>query len=144
MEEQLNRNELAALEQGWQKLRFEIRKNKRVDFKSFEETFSATYAVLAKYATQNSVDKACVSLIAAAVLFADAGGRDLDNKHRAVLTLTERMVSCCVLNSADTLPVGTTVYIFEARKEIYIDFRNVNEAVGQLETLFEDDYWKTV
>ncbi len=128
--------------QGWETLYAEIKKSKKVDFALFNNIFSGTYSLLSRYSTESSIDKNCIALIAKAFLFANTESKELESKYRAMLALTERMLNCCVFNRTPVFPEGTTIYVFESRKDVYIDFANVDESIDRLEKLFEEDFWK--
>ena len=136
--------ELVALTQEWEALRSDLKRNKRMDFAQFNATFTKTYQLLARAAVESTVDRALLPVIAAAVLFTGNDNRELDNKFRAALTLTERMISSCAFQGAVEPPIGTMVYIFEMRKDVYIDFTNVNESVTKIEKLFEEEFWRNL
>ena len=83
--------ELMALAQEWETLRVDLKRNKKMDFAQFNAAFNKTYTLLSQSAVDSTVDRALLPVIAAAVLFAGNDNRELDNKFRAALTLTERM-----------------------------------------------------
>jgi hypothetical protein len=136
--------ELMTLAQEWDTLRSDLKYNKRMDFAQFNATFAKTYTLLSQTAVESTVDRALLPVIASAVLFTSNDSRELDNKFRAALTLTERMISSCAFQGAVEPPVGTMVYIFEMRKDVYIDFTNVNESVTRIEKLFEQEFWRNL
>ena len=133
-----------ALAQEWETLRVDLKRNKKMDFAQFNAAFNKTYTLLSQSAVDSTVDRALLPVIAAAVLFAGNDNRELDNKFRAALTLTERMISSCAFQGAVEPPIGTMVYIFEMRKDVYIDFTNVNESVTRIEKLFEEEFWRNL
>ena len=139
-----NKKELFELTQCWNELRLELRKNKKIDFDVFEEAFSKTYFMLSGNATETVVEKKYIELISTVYLFANAESKELSSKCRAALALTERMINCCAFNTTPDVVSGTTIYIFEARKDVYIDFNNLSDSIEELEKLFEDDFWRNV
>lgn len=136
--------EVRELSMGWRKLRIELRKNKKVDFALFEDIFSKTYALLSQHAADTTIDKKYAELISVAYLFANTENREFNNRLRAALVLTERMISCCVFSGACEVLEGTIVYIFEARRDVYLNFGNVSESIETLEALFEEDFWRSL
>lgn len=136
--------DLSGLIQNWEDLYEDLCKNKRFSFELFEETFSQTYQLIKQYSNQPNIDKKYVSLITTAFLFSHAESKELDKQYCAALVLTERMLSCCAFNSASEPVEGTNVYIFEARREVRIDFNDVNGSVEKLGQLFEKEFWNNL
>ena len=128
----------------WEKLDYELKKNKRIDFDLFSQTFAKTYSLLTQFATSDSLDKKYVELISTAFLFANNVNGDVDGKCRAILTLTERMITCCAFTNNDAAPEGTNIYILDSRKDVYIKFKDIDESVLKLERLFNELFWKNL
>ena len=128
----------------WEKLNFELKKNKKIDFDFFCDTFTRTYSLLTQFATTDSLDKKYIELISTAFLFANNLNNDLNGKCRAILTLTERMINCCAFNISTDIPQGTNIYILDSRKDVYINFNDIDESVMKLEKLFEENFWKNI
>ena len=144
MEEMNKELELAQLSQAWAELYDELKKNNKINFVEFEKAFSKTYALLSAESAEEKLDKKCVEMILNAFLFASVESKELTSKCHAALVLTERMLSCCALDTT-TNPVETTaVYIFETRKEVRIRFRDVNDSLDKLTRLFDEDFWKNL
>ena len=138
------KTERMTLAQEWDALRQELKRNKRMEFAQFNSVFSKTYTLLSESAVESSVDRALIPVITAVALFANNDSRELDNRYRAALTLSERMLSACAYHGAVEPPIGTMVYIFEMRKDVYIEFTNVNESVTKIEKLFEEEFWRNL
>lgn len=134
--------DLAELAKGWEKLHLEMKLENKFSFDLFDDVYTKTYEILYKQAEQTSIEKQYIAVIAKAFLFASADSADLECKYRAALVLTERMLNCCVLSSAPASPKGTMVYIFEIRKEVYVDFSNVAESLDTLEKLYDEEAWR--
>lgn len=134
--------ETKELVQGWRDLYLELKRTKKINFGFFNEIFSQTFSVLCQHAEADTISKKNAVLIAEAFLFANTDVKELDSKYLAALVLTERMLNCCVFQSTPSICEGAYVYIFEARRDIYLDFTNVTAALAKLEKLFEDEYWK--
>ena len=140
-EKQIN---LSELKEGWDRLYYEIRKTKRIDFDIFTGLYADTYALLLEEANKEQVDKKYLGLIASAFLFANAESKEMESKFRAALALTERMLTCCAFRITPDLQNGTNIYIFEVRKDVYLNFGNVTESISTLEKLFDDEYWRSL
>ncbi len=68
----------------------------------------------------------------------------MGSKALAAFILTERMINCCAFNASSSAVETAPVYIFEARKDIMLNFTNVNESINTLEKIFEKTYWDTL
>ncbi|MBO5915061.1 MAG: hypothetical protein J6Q72_06915 [Clostridia bacterium] len=132
---------IVELAHKWELLQNGLTFSKKVDFKLFEEVFTATYDLLSKSAPDGKIDKTQLSLILSVHLFSSSSEKGLDYKSRAALILTDRMLNCFIYHdsfgTADELPI----FILETRKEIRISFKKVNESIFTLAKLLEDDYW---
>ena len=135
---------IEELKLNWKALFLEIQKSKRFKFDLFSETFSHTYELLSKHLTESSLDKSYIELIADAYLFANIKDDSLGSKALAAFILTERMLNSCAFNASDSVIETAPVYIFEARKDVILNFTNVNESVNKLEKIFEKTYWETL
>ncbi len=130
------------LTQAWRGLVAEVQKNKKIKFEMFNSTFSQTYSLLAKHSTENSFDRKCIALIAEAYLFANIKDETLDHTCVAAFVLTERMLAYCVFGNASALTEPSTIYVVEARRDIPLDFNDVDESISKLTKVLEDMYWK--
>lgn len=130
--------EIKELVLGWRKLCFDLKKTKKVDFGFFKEIFSGTYELLSQQGQGDCVTRDCTALVAEAYLFANAD-ISLDGKYFAALVLTERMLSCCAFKAVAEVPAGAYVYVFEARKEVYVSFKDVDESIIEMEKLVVRD-----
>ena len=140
----MENNKIALTEQltkDWDDLRYAMNKNHKINFEAFEKTFSETYVLLAECSKDNAVDKRLVALIVNAYLFANCRNPESDFFCAAAFSLTERMLACCALEAAEEPVLGTTVYVFETRKEVYINFSNVKDSINKLAGLFRENYW---
>lgn len=137
---EINKSELAALVLDWQKLNNQIKKNGYLDIKLFEDTFSKTYSLLSKCAGTENISKSYVELIASAYLFANNENNNLDNKYLAMLVLTERMLKSCAFSTTESLETSS-VYVLKLRREVVLNFNNIHESIGILETMLEEAYW---
>ncbi len=135
---------LDELKQNWKTLFFETQKNKKLKFDMFNAAFSQTYSLLSEHSAESSLDKSYIELIAEAYLFANIKDDSLDSKCLAAFILTERMLNHCAFNNSPSAIDVTSVYIFEARKEVRLNFADVNESINKLEKIFEKNYWETL
>ena len=132
------------LKQAWRDLAIEVQKNRKIKFEMFDSTFSQTYSLLSKYLTESSLDKNYIELVAEAYLFANIKDETLDHMCLATFVLTERMLAYCAFGNATTLVEPSTIYIVEARRDILLDFNDVNKSISKLIKVFEHVYWKKI
>jgi len=132
---------LEELKQSWRNLNFEVQKHKRMDLAVFKRLFSETYSLLSKQSAADSIPKNCVELVAEAYLFANTDNRELGDACLAAFILTERMLNYCVFNSNPGDCGISAVYVIEARKEVFINFNDVDEAMCRLENALGGHYW---
>ncbi len=137
-----NRLELAEqLTKAWEDLRHEMKRKNKVRFDAFEDVFTKTYQLFSEHSGETALDKKYIGLIVSASLFANSQNPESDFTCSALFSLTERMLACCALGTSEKPVEGTNVYIFEARKEMYIDFTNVRESVNKLAVMYRENYW---
>lgn len=134
---------MEALKKGWRTLNFEVRKRGRLDMSEFKRLFTETYAVLSEMSAADSVRKDCVAMIAEAYLFANTENRELNDSGMPAFVLTERMLNNCVFGSVSGDCNISNVYLIEARKEVYLDFKDVDGSLRKLEAVLADSYWDT-
>ena len=127
---------IKELREAWKLLSFEIKKSKRIQIELFNDTFSRTYSLLSELSTENSLDKNCIELIAEAFLFANTKDDSLDQNCLAAFILTERMLTSCAFNTTSSPIKTSSVYVFETRSEITLNFNNVNESMLKLTEVF--------
>ena len=130
------------LAQQWRALTEDVKKNKKIKVDIFDEVFTKTYSTLAMLASEKSIDKCYVEMIAEAYLFANIKDETLDYNCLAAFVLTERMLTYCAFNSSADLDKPSSIYIVEARKEILLDFNDVGESISKLARVFESIFWK--
>lgn len=135
---------VTELTQQWESLLFTLGKNKKIDYATFEEVFTKTYELLSQGAGETVVDKKTVCLIAKAYLFANSDNKEYDNKCRAILALTERMLACCAFQVTPAISQGATIYVFELRKDVHIFFNDVSGSVETLTKLFAENGWRNM
>ena len=129
---------LEELKQSWKNLASEVKTTGKLSFETFEATFSQTYSLLSEYSTVNSVDKKHMGLIAEAYLFASIKDSTLGNTCLAAFVLTERMLDYCAFStdtSGDRVPA---VYVFELRRNIRLNFKNVTDSIYTLESVLKE------
>ena len=129
------------LRQDWKNLGVDVRKSKQLKIEKFDAVFSQTYSLLSKCSAESNVDKLYVGLIAEAYLFANIKDDTVDSSCLAAFVLTERMLNCCAFN-VTTETAGASIYVFEVRKDVALDFNKVRESVCELSRIFEEVYWK--
>ena len=132
-----------SLKKDWRALNFEVRKRNRLDMSEFKRLFSDTYAVLSEMSAADSVQKNCVEMIAEAYLFANTENRELNDSGMPAFVLTERMLHNCVFGSAPDNCDVANVYLVEARKEVYLNFKDVEGSLRKLESVLAANYWDT-
>ena len=130
------------LKAAWRDLAVDAKKNKKIKLDRFEGTFSKTYALLVKHLSEKSLDRSYIELIAEAYLFANIEDEALELTCLAALVLTERMLAVCAFGNMSAALEPITIYIVEARKNLLLDFNDVNESISRLVKVFEGMYWK--
>lgn len=140
MENTVNLTE--QLQQEWRDLGFEVLRERKLNFDAFNSTFSQTYSVLSEYSSEISVDKKYLELVAEAFLFANIRDDSLGNVCLAAFVLTERMLTHCAFTKASAAAAPSTVYDVEARRDIVLDFTNVNDSISKLEKFLDGLYPK--
>ena len=138
MEEKMT---LEALKQGWRELNFNVRKRSRLDLSQFKRLFSETYALLSENSAAVSLEKSCVEMIAEAYLFANTENREIDDSGLAAFVLTERMLQNCAFRASATACANAVVYVIESRKEVSLNFLDVDESLRKLEKVLADRSW---
>ena len=138
MEEKMT---LEALKLGWKELNFNVRKRSRLDLSEFKRLFSETYALLSENSAADSLAKDCVEMIAEAYLFANTENREMDDSGLAAFVLTERMLASCAFNVSADVCDYSAVYVIESRKEVYLNFADVDESLRKLERVLADRSW---
>lgn len=131
------------LKQAWYELYADVKKNKRIKFELFESTFSQTYALLSNHVNEATVDKKYIELIAQAYLFANIKDETLDSTCLAALVLTERMLAYCAFDNSSIID-PTAIYIAEVRRDVIIDFNDIDESVSKLAAVFDSIFWKKI
>ncbi len=87
---------------------------------------------------ENSVDKKYIGLIAEAYTFASIKDDKLGSTCLAAFVLTERMLDYCAFSSDLSEDKVPTVYVFELRKNIRLDFNNVTDSIYTLEKVLKE------
>lgn len=131
--------EFVDFNEGWKKLKAELDRINEIDLNLFETIFTGTYQILKQYSNDSRIDKEHIELIVNAYLFVNSAAKGLDFQYRAALVLTERMLDCYALGSGTD--DGTEVYILTMRKEVHIDFNDVEASLKTLSTALEEDFW---
>jgi len=130
------------LRQEWKKIRFEVKKSKKLNMELFNSAFSQTYSLLSKHLADKCLDKNYISLISEAFLFANIKDDTLDNTCVAAFILTERMLDYCAFHSEPVLAEKSMIYIFEMREEIELSFDDVNDSITKLTSIIGNIYWE--
>ena len=136
--------DLDKLAEDWGTLLAELKRIKKVDAQLFDSAFSQTYFLLREKASDTSLERKLIKVVALAYLFANTELRELDCRVRATLALTERMIHCCGLGANPAPVEGTMIYIFEAHKDVYLDFTDVDATIEKLERLFRTEDWEVI
>ena len=140
---EVNETMIKELEITWANLYNEAKNNQKFKFEIFETAFSQTFLLLKSSLSEQVLDKRYVRLIATAYLFANINDDSLENICLAATVLTERMLNDFAFrtsNAEDT----SAIYIIESRKEILIDFSDVNESISKLVKIYEEAYWRKI
>lgn len=133
--------EFSHLANNWRTLYQEIKSKKKSSLEQFADTFTSTYKLLLQNASEATVEKKYLPIILNASMFAHIDLNEIsDSKQKAVVVLTERMLSS-IINCVASPSPEAVVYILELRQEICINFNDVGESINTLKMLFEDDYW---
>ena len=138
----MENNELKQLTNDWVELRAELNRSKKIKFDLFNEVFAKTFRLLQQTTAEKTIDKDYVALIVNATLFANADMGNKDFRYCAALVLTERMLNQIMSCNTAEAAQGATIYIFELRKEVYLDFNSIDESLEKLEKLFKAGYGK--
>ena len=133
--------DLQELTLGWERLRIELIRAKKFNMDTFRKYFLDTYQLLKNDKEEEKIDKSHVGLIVNASLFANSDTKDLDARFRAALVLTERLIHCCIIDPNSRSAEGTYVYALEVRKEIFIRFDAIDEALEKLEKMLNESVW---
>lgn len=132
------------LKQAWKSLGFEVKRDKKLKIEAFSSAFSQTYSLLSTHMSESSLDKKYIEMIVEAFLFANIKDNTLDNTCLAALILTERMLKSCLSGNNPSSAGQASIFIFETREEILIDFGDVNESINKLTNVIENIFWKKV
>ena len=131
-----NKMDIVALRQQWQQLLTEVENKRRLNDELFKDVFAQTYQLLKTCPEDTKLEKAYLPLIIAAHNFSIADREQAEAKCAAASVLTERMLHRCLMDpEAVGIPQGTTVYVLEERKDLYLDFNDVNLAMEKLTAL---------
>ena len=99
--------------------------------------------MLKGFTEENHIDKEYVELIANAYCFSNLPSAKYENKIGAAFVLTERMLKYCTMDSnACASAEGVTVYFMEDRKDVFLDFNNVDHSIAEVMSVIEANYWK--
>lgn len=137
-----NKMQVEELKVMWKDLCVEIEKNNKISVDTFATVFSQTFSILSEKSAEQTIDKKYVQLIAEAYLFANFKADSLDSTCMAALLLTERMLAHCAFNCSFDNCGSSIVYLIEGRREITLDFTDVNESLDKLRKIFDSLYWK--
>ena len=138
--QQVNLYELA---QDWKNLHMGIVVENKMSYDDFSKTFSKTYNLLKEFTKENHIDKEYVELIANAYCFSNLPSEKYENKIGAAFVLTERMLKYCTMdNNACASDEGVKVYFMEVRKDVFLDFNNVDSSISEIISVIEASYWK--
>ena len=136
-----NKISLEELIQNWDVLRFELKRSGKFSFDVFSSTFFGTFQMLSQFTTEPHIHKDYLPLILNASLFANSECKAMEFKQQAALVLTERMLSCCLSADPHCAHDRAPLYVLSLRKEVYVNFNNVDESIDRLAKLFEGNYW---
>ena len=138
--QQVNVRELA---QAWKALHLSVVVENKMSYEVFSKTFTETYNLLKSFTGEKYVDKDCIELIANAYCFSNLPGTKYENKIGAAFVLTERMLKYCTMDSnACAAAEGVTVYFMEERKDVFLNFNNVDNSIAEIISVIEANYWK--
>ncbi|MBR7143101.1 MAG: hypothetical protein IKD06_06165 [Clostridia bacterium] len=138
---EINETMIKGLEATWSNLCDEIKRKQKFKFDIFEAAFSQTFSLLKSSLAEQVLDKRYVRLIATAYLFANINDESFENTCLAAAVLTERMLDNFAFHTSNVEDT-TAVYIIESRKEVLLDFNDVNESISKLVKIYEDAFWR--
>ena len=137
-----NKITFEQLASKWQTIYRSIQKTGKFSFDIFLEAFTGTYQLLQPKVCEPSIEKSILPIIVNASLFARSeAGENQDSKYKAALVLTERMLNFVLWENRCADCHETTIYLFEQRQDIDIDFSNLNESINTLVKLYDANYW---
>ena len=132
---EITTDEIRTLSEDWNQLRLEIINRKKIDYDTFKKVFLNTYRVMEEVIEKEQIDREYLGLILSAHNFANLQVDTCSDTSYAALVLTERMLQCCALHDEQKKSAGTGVsylYILEERKEVKIEFNNVDQSISTL------------
>ncbi len=141
--ENIQQKNVRELAQAWRSLHLSVVVENKMSYDEFSKTFSETYSLLKGFTEENHIDKEYVELIANAYCFSNLPSAKYENKIGAAFVLTERMLKYCTMDSnACASAEGVTVYFMEDRKDVFLDFNNVDRSIAEVMSVIEANYWK--
>ena len=124
----------------WNKLRGVLVSGNKVDYEFFKSTFNETVTILKNCYDDDSISKVYFELIICAYRFVHTDSLVVDAFSQATVVMTERMLHHFVLDSeknSNEPRDGVFVYVLEERKQMYVDFNNIDESVRELQRVIE-------
>lgn len=134
------------LSESWNQLRIEMINRKKIEYDVFKKIFANTYNVMKEVVSKEQIDREYLGLILSAHNFANLQVDTKSDTSYAALVLTERMLQYCALdgNQKDSLHTGVSyLYILEERREVKIDFNNVDQSISTLTDILKR-CWKSI
>ena len=130
-----------SLTSAWKQLENTLVKENGFDRELYFKTFDTTFRLLAPCSCNMTLDKRLMALILAAHSFASIQTEDMEAEPASAVVLTERMLNACVTGDTTyTEPVvGTSIYIFEAKEEVYLDFYRAEASLYRLVAAFNGE-----
>lgn len=143
--ESIQQVSVRELAQEWKNLHLSVVSDNKMSYEVFSKTFSETYNLLKGCVNGNVIDKEYIELIANAYCFSNLPAAKYENKIGAAFVLTERMLKYCTMDSnACASDNGVTVYFMEERKDVFLDFNNVDRSIAEIISVIEANYWKKI
>lgn len=138
--QQVNVRELA---QEWKNLHAGVVVSNKMSYDDFSKVFSQTYNLLKDFTQEKQIGKEYIELIANAYCFSNLPSVKYENKIGAAFVLTERMLKYCTMDSnACASDEGVTVYFMEERKDVFLNFNDVDRCIAEIISVIEANYWK--
>lgn len=141
--ENIQQVSVRELAQEWKNLHLSVVAENKMSYDDFSRVFSQTYNLLKSFIGENHIDKEYVELVANAYCFSNLPSVKYENKIGAAFVLTERMLKYCTMDiNACASDDGVTVYFMEERKDVFLNFNNVDRSIAEIISVIEANYWK--
>ena len=121
----------------WERLTFDLNLKGRLDFEVFKKTFAETFNLLRPYTVSDVIKKEYMDVIVKAYAVVTCEAEIANCYPQAAAILTERMLHHCVVNTAAADASGINIYLVESKKEVYINFEDIDYSIEVLAQAIE-------